>query len=216
VIRSHRQRAQTMTIAVLAMTSMIGALSMVIDAGVYFVIQRQLQNAADAAALAAVWYDPSCDSTDPGWQAAGCQPTPAQIASGCPPPADPPDKGPCTAAVNEVLANQSVALSLCAGPNLPAGQIPVNIDVYPSTQVVSTPPIRPYIVTVSCDAPHWFGRIFSSISLTMHINASSAAALGWLQTNGGIIGGPRPLNAPCVSGVPLCPTPLAARLTAAT
>src|SRR5439155_27371846 len=73
VIKRRRQPAQTFVIAALAMTSMLGALSMVIDAGVYFVIQRQLQNAADAAALAAVWYDPACPSGTSEWLNAGCQ-----------------------------------------------------------------------------------------------------------------------------------------------
>src|ERR1700716_1171121 len=78
-MRRRRQPAQTFVLAALAMTSMLGAVSMVIDAGVYFVIQRQLQNAADAAALAAVWYDPACPSThvdsagQTDWLKAGCQ-----------------------------------------------------------------------------------------------------------------------------------------------
>jgi Flp pilus assembly protein TadG len=188
------------------MTSMIGALSMVVDAGVYFVIKAQLQNAADAAALAAVWYDPSCDSSSTAWGPAGCQPVPAVVAPTCPPPSDAQDKGPCTAATNEVNANRGVALSLCAGPNLATGAIPVKVDVYPSTTTVSTPPIRPYVVTLSCDAPHWFAHILPNVLPTMHINANAAAVLGWLQPNGGVIGGPRPITNP----------PLAARLVPAT
>jgi hypothetical protein len=204
----HRQRGQTLVIAVVAMISMLGALSMVIDAGVYFVIQRQLQNAADAAALAAVWYDPACNGTpltDPtgDWRNAGCQPAPAP-ANGCPPVApvaDPLDVGPCLAAKSQVQANLNVALSLCAGPNRTQGS--VNVYVHPANNVVSTPPIRPYVVTLSCDAPHWFAQVLPGVLPSMTIQTTSAAALGWLEQNGAVVGGARPVTNP----------PLAARLT---
>jgi hypothetical protein len=176
---------------------------MVIDAGVYFVIKRQLQNAADAAALAAVWYDPSCDSTDVDWRNAGCQPVPGALPPGCPPASDLLDKGPCAAARNQVQANLNVALSLCAGPNRTQGV--VNVDVYPASTVVSSPPIRPYVVRLTCDAPHWFAQILPGVLPTMSIQTNSAAALGWLQANGEVVGGGR-------VGSP----PLAARLTPAT
>jgi Flp pilus assembly protein TadG len=188
-VRRHRQRGQTFIIAALAMTSMLGAVSMVIDAGIYFVLQRQLQTAADAAALAAIWYFPACDAAD--WSAAGCQPTNPDL-----PPTEcttPPNStfgapGPCTAAVNTVKANQSVALSLCAGPNLPAGTIPVQITAKPGPTLV-VPQVGTYEVSLSCDAPHWFARVFPNVSLTMHINANASAALGWLGPNGQLVGG---------------------------
>jgi hypothetical protein len=170
------------------MISVLGALSMVIDAGVYFVINRQLQNAADAAALAAVWYDPACDSFDPDWEAAGCQPPPAVPAPKCPPASDPLDKGPCSAARNQVQANLNIALSLCGGPNSSQGTVDVNVT--PASNIVSTPPIRPYIVTLSCDAPHWFAHILPGVLPSMTIRTSSAAALGWVQPNGEVVGGP--------------------------
>src|SRR6266851_4935095 len=93
----RRQPAQTFIMAALGMVSMIGALSMVVDAGVYFVLQRQLQNAADAAALAAVWYEPACFNLA-DWEAAGCQKTAPPTAPGCPPPGFPNDTGPCSQA----------------------------------------------------------------------------------------------------------------------
>jgi hypothetical protein len=208
----RRQRAQTFVLAALAMTSMLGALSMVVDAGVYFVVQRQLQNAADAAALAAVWYDPACPSGHKDsfgnfdWKTAGCQPTqPDPTPVNCqasPPPPNPPylyDPKPCTAATEEVLANQSVALSLCAGPNLPTGTIPVVITVSPGTPLY-IPQVSTYVVTLSCDAPHWFGRALPNVNLTMHISVSASAALGWLGPNGQLLGGSRPSpNTPLVA-----------------
>src|SRR6266851_622241 len=103
--------------AALATAAMIGALSMVVDAGVYFVIQRQMQNAADAAALAAVWYGPACETVDLphsfGCQAAASHPQPSNCTVVI-------EYAPCTAATDQVIANWGVALSLCQGPtNLP-------------------------------------------------------------------------------------------------
>ena len=43
----------------------------------------------------------------------------------------PGNDGPCIAASNQVQANSAVVLSLCAGPNLPGGTIPVAIDAHP-------------------------------------------------------------------------------------
>jgi hypothetical protein len=196
-----------MVIAVLAMVSMLGALSMVIDAGVYFVLQRQLQNAADAAALDAVWYWHACnanpvDNLNP-WNQAGCQtanpdPTPRQC-NGLPP-----DKvNPCKAAVHAAQANLGVAVSLCQGPNLPSGTIIPDVKAQPG-EPLNLPGINTYVVTVSCDAPHWFARVLPGVNLTTNISASASAALGWLGPNGQLLGDPQPVTDP--------PTPLVARL----
>jgi len=183
----RRQPAQTFVMAALAMVALIGALSMVIDTGVYFVIQRQLQTAADAAALAAVWYVPACFN-QPDWLGAGCQQSPPNpLAAGCPPAANPSDEGPCSQATYQLLANQSVALSLCAGPNLPAGTIPVQIDAHPGPVLVG-PAVSTYVVSLSCDAPRWFGRILPNVLPTIHIGVSASAALGWLDANGQLRG----------------------------
>ena len=56
----RRQPAQITALALYAMLVLTGALALVVDAGVFFVTQRQLQTAVDAAALAAVWYSPVC------------------------------------------------------------------------------------------------------------------------------------------------------------
>jgi hypothetical protein len=187
-----------MTLALVGMVSMLGAVSMVIDAGVYFVLQRQLQNAADAAALSAVWYDPACVSAN--WGDYGCQSVNAPSAQECSQaPNNAYDARPCTAAVDTMKANWSQALALCAGPNLPNGTIPVNISTHPGlppNQSLIVPSVTPYVVTLSCDAPHWFARVLPGVKLTMTINASAAAALGWLGPNGQLVGDPRPANNP--------------------
>jgi putative Flp pilus-assembly TadE/G-like protein len=200
----RRQRAQTFVLAALAMVAMIGAISMVIDVGVYFVIQRELQNAADAAVLDAVWYEPACPSR---WVVAGCQannnPSPALECTVPPNNSPPGNPVPCTAAVNEVEANWNVALSLCAGPQQSATgsiQIVAGPGLPPAGSIVS-PSVSPYQVTVSCDAPHWFARVLPGVKPSMRISASSAAALGWLDPNTGQLrGDPRPgTNPPLVA-----------------
>jgi hypothetical protein len=105
------------------------------------------------------------------------------------------DSNPCSAAVYTTKANWSAALSLCQGPNLPTGTIPVKIEANPSQQL-NLPGVGTYVVTLSCDAPHWFARVLPGVNLTMHISVSSAAALGWLGPNGQIEGGSSPPNPP--------------------
>ncbi len=200
----RRQPAQTAVLAAVAMTCLIGALSMVIDAGVYFVIQRELQNAADAAALAAVWYGPACFETLPGWQTAGCQnhasltPVPeCQTAEHGPSPGND-DPAPCTAAVQMTQANWGVALSLCSGPST-GSTVPIVIDTHPGIPPAgaeNVPNVTPYVVTLSCDAPHWFAHILPGVGLSMQIGASSSAALGWLGPSGQLQGGNTPPNPP--------------------
>jgi hypothetical protein len=190
-----------MALAAVAMVAMLGAVSMVIDAGVYFVIQHQLQNAVDAAALDAVWFSPACFGTLPDWQSAGCQQT-----NPLPPPAEckPPNtttenSAPCTAAYDEARANWGIAVSLCDGPSSTPGNN-VRISTGPgSSSAATAPTVAPYVVTLSCDAPHWFARVLPGVSATMHISASASAALGWLGPDGELIGG----NTRPAIGVPL-------------
>ena len=202
--RARRQPAQTYVIAALGMVAMLGAVSMVIDAGVYFVLQRQLQNAADAAALDAVWFSPACGPiafgnppSDP-WLKAGCQSQYPNNPASTPPeckvaPNALYNSNPCSAAVYTTKANWAAALSLCQGPNLPTGTIPITITAAPS-QALNLPSVGTYVVTLACDAPHWFARVLPGVNLTMHISVSSAAALGPLGPNGQLVGGPPPAN----------------------
>jgi hypothetical protein len=192
-----------MAIAAVAMVAMLGAVSMVIDAGVYFVIQHQLQNAADAAALDAVWFNPACFGTLPDWQSGGCQRTnPLPPPEQCKPPNTTTENAaPCTAAYDEAAANWGIAVSLCNGPSSTPGN---NVQItagpgLPPPQTLNVPTVTPYVVTLSCDAPHWFARVLPAVSATMHISASASAALGWLGPNGQLLGGDtRP-----AAGVPL-------------
>src|SRR5687768_6419714 len=51
---SHRGRGQAIGLAAVVMVSMVGMLALVVDAGIFWQTQRELQKAADAAALAGV------------------------------------------------------------------------------------------------------------------------------------------------------------------
>jgi hypothetical protein len=180
------------------MAAMLGALSMVVDAGVAFVIQRQLQTAADAAALAAVWYPLACS---PSWD--GCQPTnadPEPPECMVPPNDAAGNQWPCTAAVETIKANWGVALSLCAGPNLPTGSNGVGISIV--TQLdgsIVVPAVQPYAVILTCNAPHWFARVLPGVDLTMTIGARASAASGWVDTNGHLSGSRNTPSTPLVA-----------------
>src|SRR5690349_10894955 len=63
---SQRQRAQAMAFAAIGMVSLVGAVAIVVDNGMFLVAQRQMQAAADAGALAGAWYDPICPSGQSG------------------------------------------------------------------------------------------------------------------------------------------------------
>jgi hypothetical protein len=206
VIRHHRRPAQTLAIAAVAMVCMLGMVSLVIDLGIYFVIQHELQNAADAAALDAVWYFPACTSD---MEPYGCQPSFQGPAQGC-------SAAPCSAAVSRAQANLSIARELCQGPNASNGQVPVTINAYPSSQL-QVPTLGAYVVTLSCDAPHWFAQVLPGVKPTMHIQVAAAAVLGWAETNGNVTGlaptlTPTPLPAPVPTPTPQPPARLVARL----
>ena len=65
----RRARAQVFAITAVVMVATVGALAMVVDVGMFLVVQRQFQTAADAGALAGAWYQPVCVT-----EAVGCKP----------------------------------------------------------------------------------------------------------------------------------------------
>jgi hypothetical protein len=177
-----RTRGQAIVMAAAAMVALVGAGAMVVDMGVFFVIQRQMQNAADTAALAAVWYEPVCDATQAPKVAAGCQPVSAWTHPIPPSCAAGPDPVPCAAATEFAQRNLDLVSGLCSGPygnaRLPA------ITPYPLGPIPSLD-INVYSVTIDCDAPYWFGHIFPNL-LSHRISTSAAATLGWRGPNGDI------------------------------
>lgn len=145
----RRERGQTLAIAAVSMVALVGALAMVVDTGMFFVIQRHLQTAADAGALAGAWYDPICPLGSPG-----CLGEKDWALS---------------VAINVARANSDTIAPLCPG----------GINVLPpqtGTTLIRPRNVNTIVVTVECEASYSFGRILGLS--TKHISASAAAAIG--------------------------------------
>jgi uncharacterized membrane protein len=181
----HRSRGQTIVFAAIAMVALVGGLAMVVDTGMFFVIQRNFHSAADAGALAGAWHNPICPSasnclTSPGVPAmvgtsVGTPPTcttppPVGTAPSCAPC----DGTPGFAACDVALANANSVKPLCNGA--------VHATVAVGTTLVRPSNVNVIVVTVECDAGYSFGRILGLF--TKHISASAAAAIGDRDTNG--------------------------------
>ncbi|HEY3062397.1 MAG TPA: pilus assembly protein TadG-related protein [Chloroflexota bacterium] len=146
-----RQPAQALGLAAVAMVGMVGMLAFVIDAGSFFVVRRELQNAADAAALAAV--------------------------AMCPCPLASPSQAQARFIAQQyVAANAFDVEQLCRHAVL---FVPATDVTFPSprdlTGVGFASPV--VTVTVRCEADYTFGRI---LNLPPHrtISAHATAALG--------------------------------------
>ena len=167
----HRQRAQITPLALYAMLVLVGALSLVVDAGVFFVTQRQLQNAVDAAALAAVFYTPVCSSFGTNPLHPDCQASSAR-------PRFTPANSPCTTAdqVANAVLQQNLAYT---------GALCRNLAPVPSARTEAPGNnFTYYIMTVDCDAPYWFARVFPGIPATVHLRAFARATIGYPSPTG--------------------------------
>src|SRR5579864_5041855 len=174
----HRQRGQILPLAMFGLIVTIGAVALVVDAGVFFVTQRQLQTAVDAAALAAAWYSPACD---PGIMGTACSNTPPPLP---PPTWDWTSNYPAHCVANAVLQdNLGFTGGLCGGTPQPPTSAVV---AYGSTG------LSEYVVTVTCVAPYWFARIFPDMP-TMEITASAAATAGFPNASKTDLGQPTPV-----------------------
>jgi hypothetical protein len=169
----RRQRAQTIALAAVGMMALVGALSMVVDAGLFFVAERNMQSAADAAALAAVWSGTASGGSGP-------------CASVDPVTIDPQRYGGCDLNADAVTtaqafldANLNIANGLCSGPH---NQLNLQTNVYPGFRL-NIPNVSVLVVTVQCDARHWFTGVFPDLPLTKHISVSAAATIGWPSPN---------------------------------
>jgi hypothetical protein len=167
----RRRPAQAIVVAAVAMVAVVGGLAMVIDAGMFFVIQRQLQAAADAGALAGAWYQPVCAAASgvPACKtfAASDPPWPAQIVG------------------QEVaMANTATISGLCVGgATVPTPTVGTPSGPAPGLNFPQR--VNWIVVTAECDAPYTFGRILGLIT-PRHITASSAAVIGDRDVNGDI------------------------------
>jgi len=170
-----------MVFAAVAMVAIVGAVAFVIDTGIFFVIQRQFQTAADAGALAGAWHDPICPlAYGPPCQPSSATPLLVGTVVGSPPsckmppspPGAQPNCAPCAAgftACDVALANAQTVSQLCIAP------IQVIVATGTSLALIK-PKVNDIVVIVKCDAGYSFGRILNLSSRTLW--SSAAAALG--------------------------------------
>lgn len=155
--RRRRQPGQAIVLAAVAMVAVLGGLAIAIDGGIFFVVQRQLQTAADAGALAGAWHDPVCPLS-----ALPVNP------SGLPQCQGGPDSAVGVAKA-VAQANADTIKQLCGGGiNTPTAAT--------GTQVGDPATVNTIVVTVECNAGYSFGRILGLDRKL--ITASARAAIG--------------------------------------
>jgi uncharacterized membrane protein len=151
----HRQPAQIALFAPIAIITFIGIIGVVVDIGIFRLIDSEFENAADAAALAAAWYDPVCPNSPP-FSDPRCART------------DNTPNSAITVATTLVSKNLGLASALC-------GSTPV-VTVSPVKPLVA-PSARAVSVIIHCTAPHVVGRILG-VSQGADIYRWATAGLG--------------------------------------
>jgi hypothetical protein len=168
----HRQPAQIAIIAPFAIVALISIVGVVVDIGIFRLIDSELENAADAAALAAAWYDPVCpgaDSVNPD--------DPVERDLRCPLPT--PTDNAAARAQEFGHYNLGLASTLC-------GSMPV-IDP-PLVHPILSPNTRAVTVIVHCRAGYVVGRILGlgSTEITRWGTAAIGQEQDVVDTNGTI------------------------------
>ncbi len=142
----RREPAQAMGLAAVSIVSIVAIMAFVIDASTFFVIRRELQNAADAGALAGAMYlAPDASTTLPVVGTPDC----SLIGDHAIPPAID-NHIAVQVACHYAQMNFGQASRLC---NTPAHLK----DAY--TRVL--PPYNIVVLEVACDAQFSFGRIIN-------------------------------------------------------
>ena len=168
-----RQPAQIALIAPVAIMVFIAVIGLVVDIGFFRLIDSEMENAADAAALAAAWYDPVCPNNpqqtnppqDPRceFKSDGITPRTDNDPSRCAPQT-------CAEYEATLVATQNLGLAsaLCDSSVL----VQVSNPTPPNA-----PGARAVSVVIECNAPHVVGRILG-VSQDMQIYRWGTAALG--------------------------------------
>jgi uncharacterized membrane protein len=163
----HRHSGQTLSLAAVFMVALVGGLAMVIDTGMFLVVQRQFQSAADAGALAGAWYYPVCAIYDPVdlTRQVGCHAPPGPLGG----------RHAQDVASEVARANANHLEGLCGEPvEVPTPETGTTLNLPHDVNAIS--------VTVRCNAGYSFGRILNLKSAK--ISASAAAAIGFRDADG--------------------------------
>lgn len=195
----YRQPAQIALMVPFTIIALIGIMGLVIDVGVFRLIDSELENAADAAALAAAWYDPVCPGSDPA--DVSDRSDPAAADPRCPLG----DTAEHAFAVAQQFGadNLGLATALC-------GSTPV-ID-QPLVHPIQSPNARAVTVIVHCRAGYLAGRILGlgSTEITRWATAGLGEEQDFTEPDGTIR---RNLGAyAAYPGLSNPPAPLIARL----
>jgi uncharacterized membrane protein len=169
----HRQPGQTIALAAVSMVALVGILAFVIDAGMFFVIRRELQNAADAGALAGAMYM-SPDAPSPSVSGACARVSDGNTA-GLPQP-EFQTLNAVRSACNYANINVGNASRLCTN---------AGFDNAYTRQDPSLLPYYEVVVVVSCDAQYSFGRIL--LLTDRRISAYAIGALGSWDPSTGVL-----------------------------
>jgi hypothetical protein len=176
-----RQPAQIALIMPIAVITCIGVLGLVLDIGLFRVIDSEFENAADAAALAAAWYDPVCP---------GLGDTQLPTDTRCIRADNQPDSAPVIATA-VAQANLGLASKLCASQP--------TIIVQPGQ--LNTPSAPAVSVIIQCHAPYLAGAVLG-LTGGSDITRWASAAIGDEQ-NGSLsdynLNDPSPLVAALVA-----------------
>jgi len=153
----RRQRGQTIAVMAVVIVAIVGALAFVVDLGFQMEARRELQNAADAGALAGVVLLPDD-------QAGSIQQATTFAYQGS------------NASVTDRICGPAVSPLPDAGATAPAAHANVYSKATPGQMAVTGGNIYTMTVTMECTTNFSFGRILNLT--TAPIRASATAALG--------------------------------------
>jgi len=153
-----------------ALIACIGVLGLVLDVGIFRVIDSEFENAADAAALAAAWYDPVCPVVDRTAQGG------LPVDPRCVRPDDNYQNAAFDVARKVAASNLGLASKLCAtAPEL---------NPPPNVKPIRSPDAQAISVIVTCNAPYLAGAVLQAGSGSSQIIRWATAGLGSIQLDG--------------------------------
>jgi hypothetical protein len=167
---ARRQPAQVALIMPIAVITCIGILGLVLDLGVFRMIDSEFKNAADAAALAAAWYDPVCPVVDRRLDTPPGPPVDAR----CVRPDNQNANGAVSVANSVALSNLGLVSKLCADPP----------NVTPQFHPIQSPNVQAVSVIITCNAPYLAGAVLRISPGSTSITRWATAGLGSVQLDG--------------------------------